>query len=123
MKKKNIIIGIAIFILVIGLIFIVSKKNNNISNSSIVNEIYGKYREDVDGGIEVFRESEVFNKINEDNQIKEMNNLLKMYESSGIINNLYYDNENKMFSFVYNYGEIKGALGGVSLNKWDPMMN
>jgi len=42
-----------------------------------------------------------------------------MYENNKIIKNLQYDNENEMFSFIYNYGEIKGALGGVSLKKWD----
>lgn len=73
--------------------------------------------------MESFRESETFNKMNEASQIKEIENLLKMYENNAIIKNLHYDNENKMFSFIYNSGEIEGALGGVSLKKWDPMMN
>lgn len=122
MKKKNIIIGIVIFIVIIAIIFIISK-NNNIEDSSIVNEFYSQYKEDVDGGVESFRESETFNKMNEANQIKEMENLLKIYENNTIIKNLHYDNENKMFSFIYNSGKIKGALGGVSLKKWNPMMN
>ena len=67
-----------------------------------------------------FRESETFNKMNEANQIKEMENLLKIYENNIIIKNLHYDNENKMFSFIYNFGKIKGALGGVSLKNGIP---
>lgn len=122
MKNKNIIIGIVTFIVIISLIFIISR-NNNIDDSSIVNEFYSQYKEDVDGGVEFFIESETFNKMNEETQIKEMENLLKVYESNGIIENLHYDNENKLFSFTYNSGEIKGALGGVSLKEWDPMMN
>ena len=124
MKKKNIIIVIVILMVIIALIFIISKKNNNIDDSSIVYEFYSQYKEDVDGGVESFRESENFNKMNEANQIKEMENLLKMYENNAIIKNLHYDdNENKMFSFIYNSGEIKGALGGVSLKEWNPIMN
>lgn len=123
MKKKNIIIVIVILMVIIALIFIISKKNNNIDDSSIVYEFYSQYKEDIDGGVESFRGSETFNKMNEANQIKEMENLLKIYENNTIIKNLHYDNENKMFSFIYNSGEIKGALGGVSLKKWNPMMN
>lgn len=125
MKKKNIIICSIIFIiiLIIVLIFIISTKNSNIDTSSIVYEFYSQYKEDVDSGVEFFRKSETFNKMNETNQIKEMKNLLKLYENNGIIKNLYYNNENKLFSFIYNFGEIKGALGGVSLKKWNPMMN
>ena len=69
------------------------------------------------------RYKETFNKMNEANQIEEMKNLLKIYEKNKIIKNLHYDDSSKMFTFVYNYGEIKGALGGVSLKIWDPMMN
>ena len=123
MKKKNIIIGIVILIAIIALIFFISQKNNNIDDSSIAYEFYSQYEEDVDGGVESFIESETFDKMNKANQIKEIENLLKMYENNKIIKNLHYDNENEMFSFIYNYGEIKGALGVVSLKKRDPMMN
>lgn len=122
MKKKNIFIVISIFIAIIFIFFIISKINNNINNN-IVNEFYSQYIEDVDEGVEFFRESETFNKMNEANQIKEMENLLKMYQDNGIIKNLHYDIENKLFSFIYNYGEIQGTLGGVSLKKWDHMIN
>ena len=117
MKKRNIIIGIVILIVIITLIFIISKKNNNIDDSSIVYECYSQYKEDVEGGVNSFIESETFDNLNEANQIKEMENLLKLYEKNAIIKNLYYDNENKMFSFNYNSGELEGALGGVSLKK------
>lgn len=123
MNKKNIIIGIVILMVIIALIYIFSKKNNNINDSSIGYEYYSQYKDDVDSGVEAFRESETFNKMDETNQIKEMENLLKIYENSRVIRNLYYDKENKMFSFIYNDEEIKGALGGVSIKKWDPMMN
>jgi len=123
MKKKNIIIGIVILIVITVLIFLISEKNNDIDDSSIVYEFYSQYKEDVDGGVDSFRESEIFNKMNESNQIKEVENLLKIYENNKIIKNLHYDNEDKMFSFIYNSGEIKGTLGGVSLKKWNPIMN
>jgi len=122
MKKKILILGIVIFILVIVLIFIVRKTNNEF-NSDIAKEFYSQYKEDVDSGVELFRKSEAFDKLSEANQIKEMSDLLKLYENNKVIKNLYYDNENKLFSFIYNYGDIKGALGGVSLKTWDPMLN
>lgn len=121
--KKRIIIGIVICIVIISLIFIINKKNNNIDDSSIVYKFYSQYKEDVDSGVKSFRESETFNKMNEANQINEIENLLKIYENNGIIKNLYYNNENKLFSFIYNSGEIKGTLGGVSLKKWNSMLN
>lgn len=122
MKNKILIIGIAIVILVIALVFI-ARKNNNSHNGIDVNGIYSQYKGDVDSGVEAFRKSETFNEMNEANQIKKMNNLLKIYEDNGIIKNLHYDDANKLFSFIYNSGEIKGTLGGVSLKKWNPMMN
>lgn len=119
MKKKIVIVGILIFIVLIGIVLIVKKNNDNI----IVSEFYSQYKEDVDSGVESFMGSETFNKMNEANQIKEINNLLKMYQNDGVIKNLYYDSSNKLYSFEYNYGETKGALGGVSLKDMDPMMN
>lgn len=121
MKNKILIIGIIVITLVIVLVFNVIKNNN--MESSIAKEFYNQYKEDVDDGSESFRDSETFNKMNEANQIEEMKNLLKIYEKNKIIKNLHYDDSSKMFTFVYNYGEIKGALGGVSLKIWDPMMN
>ena len=47
--------------------------------------------------------SESFNNLSEGNQIKEIENLLKLYENNGIIKNLHYDNENKLFSFTKTY--------------------
>lgn len=135
MKKKVLIIGIFVLILVLAVVVFIVNKDNNIDNSSIKNEvaytesnskideIYNKYKNDVDSGTEYFMESEYYNEMSEDNQIEEMNNLLKKYEKNKIIKNLNYDKESKLFSFIYNYGEIKGALGGVSLKVWHPMMN
>lgn len=122
MKKKILEIGIAIFIIVIGVIFFVGK-NDIIDYNGTVNQFYSQYKEDVDSGTGAFMESDAFKNMDEANQIEEMNHLLKMYENSGIIKDLYYDDQHKMFSFVYNYGEMKEVLGGVSLKIWDPMMN
>lgn len=122
MKKKILIIGIIILAIVIGIVLII-RKNNKIGTTSMVNEIYSQYKEEVDYGVESFMKSEAFHKMNETSQIIEIDNLLKMYENNGIIKNLYYDEENKFFSFTYNTGEMKEALGGVSLKTWDPMLN
>ncbi len=122
MKKKILIIGIIIFIIVIGIVFIV-RRNSNFDNNIILSEFYSQNKENVDDAVESFMESESFKNMSETNQIKEINNLLKIYEKNSVIKNLNYDDENKLFSYIYNYGEIKGALGGVSLKKWNPMMN
>lgn len=122
MKKKILVIGITIFIIGIGVIFLV-RKNDNINHNGKVNQYYSQYQQDVDSGIGAFMESDAFKNMEEANQIEEMNHLLKMYENNGIIKDLYYDEQHKLFSFVYNYGEMKEVLGGVSLKTWDPMMN
>lgn len=122
--KKSIVTILVILIIIITVIFVIGKKTaNNVDENDAVYEFYNQYKDDVDSGTEALRESETFNKMNEANQIKEMEKLLKIYENSRIIKKLYYDNENKLFSFIYNSGEIKGTLGGVSLKKWDTMMN
>lgn len=126
MKAKNIIRTIAIvmfIIVIIVLIFIIYKKDTNIDENGIAYEIYSQYKENVDGGVEFFIKSETFNKMDKITQIEEMEKLLKIYENNRIIKNLYCDSESKFFSFTYNSGEIKGALGGVSLKEWEPMMN
>ncbi len=122
MKKKILVIGIIIFIIVVGIVFIVGK-NDNIDYNGTVSRFYSQYREDVGSGTGALMESETFKNMDEANQIEEMNHLLKMYENNGIIKDLYYDDPNMLFSFVYNYGEMKEVLGGVSLKTWDPMMN
>lgn len=121
MKKKILIIGIIIFIIVIGIVFIV-RRNSNFDNNIILSEFYSQNTENVDDGVESFIESESFKNMSENNQIKEIYNLLKIYEKNSVIKNLNYDDENKFFSYIYNYGEIKGAEGGVSLKK-NSMMN
>lgn len=123
MKKKNIIILLFIFVLIIVAVFVFVQKNNNSEDIDVLNKYYSQYKKDVDAGVGAFMASESFNNLSEGNQIKEIENLLKLYENNGIIKNLHYDNENKLFSFVYNSGITNGALGGVSLKKWDPMMN
>jgi len=82
-----------------------------------------KYKEDVDVGVEHFRESDYFKKMSKNDQIKEMNEILKIYKNNMIIISLDYDSESEMFSFQYNYGELKGALGGVLLKEWGPKQN
>ena len=123
MKKKNIIILILIFFMVIVAGIICVQKLNNSEDLSILNKFYSQHKKDVDAAVEAFMASESFNNLSEDDQIKEMERLLRLYENDGIIKSLHYDNGNKLFSFVYSSGIINGALGGVSLKKWDPMMN
>ena len=52
-------------------------------------------------------------------QIETIENLLGLYETSGAIKNLYYDSNNKLYSVMYE----NGALGGVSLKQFEPMLN
>jgi len=61
--------------------------------------------------------------MNKTKKIDTMGDLLNLYEQHSIIKNIHYDKPGQMYSFTYNYGDIKGALGGVMLKTWNPMMN
>lgn len=125
--KKSIIVGVIIFFIIILLAIVasilvtdkVSIKNDN----EYVNDIYNKYPTDVDEAVNIFMSSEEYNKMSKDNQIKIMGDLLNIYKQNSVIKNLYYDETGLMYTFTYNTGNIKGALGGVMLKTWNPMMN
>lgn len=118
--KKGLIIILSVLIIVACIVFVIYK--NSVVVDSEINDIYNMYRTDVDEGVSYLRTSEGFNSMSKDNQVSAMNELLEIYEKNNIIKNLYYDND-LTFTFTYNYGEIKGALGGVMLKDWDPMMD
>ena len=125
--KKSIFIGILIFTCIISTAFVLSvlmvDENVSSENIQIVKDIYSQNSTDVDEGVQKLMSSEEYNKLNKDEQIKFVGYLLEHYENSSIIKNLYYDESNQMYTFTYNYGDIKGALGGVMLKTWEPMMN
>ena len=125
--KKNIIVGIILFIgiILIAVLVAILLTNNDISNQSsdISNEVYSMYPDDVDGAVQYFMNRKEYKNINKDKQAQEIGDLLKLYQKNSIIKNLYYDEATPMYTFIYNTGDIKGALGGVSLKTWDPMMN
>ncbi len=118
--RKKILIGVIFLLILMILAIVVICKDNS---SDIVNEAYNKYLKDVDSGVSYLMQIEEFKEMDENSQIKEIKDLLKKYQNAMIIKNLHYDSTNKLYSFQYNYGELKGSLGGVSLKKWDPMMN
>jgi len=125
--KKSIIMGTIIFLCIIALAIIaailVTDKIISKENSNMLVDIYNQYPTDVDEGIKQFMSSEEYNKMNKTKKIDTMGDLLNLYEQHSIIKNIHYDKPGQMYSFTYNYGDIKGALGGVMLKTWNPMMN
>lgn len=125
--KKSIFIGIIIFACVISFAFVISvlmlDDDTTVESTSKVKELYSKYSTDVDSAINEYMESEEYRNMNEDAQVERIGDLLEFYEQNNIITNLYYDETNLMYTFTYNHGDIKGALGGVKLKQWNPMMN
>lgn len=125
--KKSIIIGIIIFTFIISIAFVLSMLivDENISAENIkeAKEIYNQNSRDVDEGVNKFMSSKEYNKMNKDEQIKLVGYLLELYEDSLVIKNLHYDESALMYTFTYNYGDTAGALGGVMLKDWNPMMN
>ena len=85
--------------------------------------MYDKYVSDIDDGVEALRNSEEFKAMNIDEQVKSMGKLLDLYENSGAIKNVYYDKDSEMYTCQYSSGEIDGALGGVMLKNFNPMLN
>lgn len=120
---KKLIIVVSIIFVIIGIVYLIYNRLNITENQGVINDIYNMYSTDVDDGVSYLRTSEGFNRMSKKNQVSAIDELLKIYEKNNIIKYLNYENSNLMFTFTYNYGEIKGALGGVMLKDWDPMMN
>ena len=127
MIKKSTIVGMIIFIgiILIAMLAVITliHKDTEKQNADIINKIYNMYHEEVDGGVQYFMNSKEYTNMSKDEKIHNMDDLLSIYEEYGIIKNLYYDESSLMYTFVYNHGDIQGALGGVSLRDWNPMMN
>ena len=125
--KKSIITGIIIFLCIIALAIVaailVTNKRILKENSNMLVDIYNQYPTDVDEGINKFMSSNEYNKMNKTKKIDTMGDLLNLYEQNFVIKNIHYDESGQMYTFTYNYGDIKGALGGVMLKEWNPMMN
>lgn len=119
MKKIYIIIVVMLIIATAG-IYIVSKSNTKVNE---VNEIYEKYRYDVDAGIDYFFKSNEFSNMDKDVQIEKMEMLLKKYEENGSIVDLNYSTHSKVFSFKHNIEEQKGIYGGVSFQEYEIDIN
>ncbi len=122
MKNRILIIGIIIFTIIIGVVFI-AVRNSNFDNT-FLNEFYSQNKGNVWNGVEAFMESESYNNMSETDQIRKVKSLLKIYEKNGVIKGLQYHDDQKFFSYTHNSGEIpKGTLGGIRMRKWNSMMN
>ena len=126
MNKKG-IVGLIIFlcIICIAILIIVLSVNRDATKQSnnIVDIVYNMFPDDVDGGINYFRESKEFKNMNKRKQIDEIGILLNLYQNNHIIKNLYYDESDETYTFQYNSGNIKGAFGVVMMKTWNHMMN
>lgn len=123
MKNKKIIILGSILLLILVTSCILYQNKDNKIEKKLYETIYEKYSQNIDDGVNKLMNSKEYKEMNEAKQIEEVGNLLKQYESSGIIRNLYYDNSQLTYSFQYAKGELEGTLGGVMLKSFDPMTN
>ena len=125
--KKSIFVGVLIFTCVItiafGLSMLMTDSGEAKESIQSIKKLYNEYSTDVDSAVNKFMSSDEYNKMSKETQVEVIGDLLKLYEQNNIITNLYYDETNLMYTFTYNYGDMKGALGGVKLKDWDPMMN
>ena len=109
MKKATIYILLLVILLCV-IIFGIYSNSNKKEND---------HQDDVDTGTQELMKSQEYKEMSEVEQIEIIGNLLGLYETSGAIKNLYYDSNDKLYSFMYE----NGALGGVSLKPFDPMLN
>lgn len=122
--KKSIFVGIIIFTCVISIAFVLSMTMiDRKETTESIKMLYNEHSTDIDSAVNKFMSSDEYNKMSKKTQVETMGMLLKIYADKSVITNLYYDETNLMYTFTYNYGDIKGALGGVKLKEWDPMMN
>ena len=122
MKKATIYILLLVILLCVIIFGIYSnsnKKENDSYNDKLCLEVYENHQDDVDTGTQELMKSQEYKEMSEVEQIEIIGNLLGLYETSGAIKNLYYDSNDKLYSFMYE----NGALGGVSLKPFDPMLN
>ena len=118
-EKIIISIIIVLLLIVVGIIGLKSVEGT----SQIAENVYSMFSSDVDAGTSYLFETEEFDNMNQSSKIEEMGILLNLYQKNGLIDNLYYDDSSEMYTFTYGKGNIEGALGGVWLKEWDPMMN
>lgn len=111
---KKIIIGL----LLLGLIgiLVVNVKEEKISN---VNRIYSEYKNNVDGGIEKLLNSDEYINETYEKKVESVLKLLKLYEESGLVNYIYFDEDSSMYTFQYQ----DGILGGIKLKEFDHNLN
>lgn len=119
MKKIAFILILIVAIsAIISVCFIYNYNKENKSDSDFYTKIYSNYN-DVDDGVSALIDSKEYKDMNEDERVVVMEKFLKLYESSGAIRNLYYESDNKLYSFTYP----DGTLGGVSLKEFNSVFN
>ncbi len=122
MKKKVTIISIVLLILIAGTITL-AIKGKSIPKDGLLAEIYAQNKEDVDAGVQMFMDMDIYDEMSEKDKVKIVGMLLDIYETTGIIKNLYYDETSSTYTFTYSKGDIEGALGAVVLKEFNPYMN
>lgn len=118
MKNKTIIVVILMTIFLGASIYTTYNKNEVKGNNYVVT-IFEKNKSNVDDGASMLIQDEKYNKLSEDDKIKDMEKLLKLYSKKGDIKKLYYDSKNKTFTFEYK----DGVLGGMKMTKFDSKTN
>lgn len=129
MKKKSIIIGCIVLVVIVviatSLFFYVSMKDEKENSQEIkfANQIYLEFNNDIDEGINQLINNTEYLRMTDEQKISTVSEFLNLYKKAKIIKNVSYSEENKMFSFIYNTGEEKGTLGGISIKNFEPMFN
>lgn len=132
MKKRTIIIPVSLMI--IPLITCCDREIDNFNNNTFEEKIVldtstednKSLEEDeleidniVDSQIAELIKSEEFDKGTIEEREKIVKPLLYKLEGMGYIKNLYYNSDEKTFTFQY----YSGALGGLMIKEFNPMMN
>lgn len=118
MKNKTIIVVILMALFLGASVYKMYGEKKVTTNDYVVT-IFEKNKSNVDDGASMLVQNEKYNKLSEENQIKDMEKLLKLYSKKGDIKKLYYDSKNKTFTFEYK----DGVLGGMKMTKFDSKTN
>ena len=84
-----------------------------------VDKIYMNNKSDVDKATNELMNNGKYKQLDDDNKIDIVGKLLKKYELANKIENLYYDDNNKMYTFKYS----DGVLGGIMIKEFAPYLN
>ena len=92
---------------------------SSVLSSSDIDGVYNGAKDDVDAGVATLMQLDGYKLSDTEKKKDYVEILLKKYQDNGTISELVCDKENVRYTFTYNEGELKGALGGIYFGDFD----